>query len=324
MPDVTVDFLTPSGALLAVGVLVPLVALLLVRRRAERVRDVLGLGGLPVRRLLVALSALLATGTLVGFAASQPVLEWEETVRTRTDAEAFVVVDVSRSMLARRGSGSATRLERATAAAIDLRAAVPEVRFGVASLTDRTLPHLFPSPDRDVFEATLTRSLGIEQPPPRSFATTATSLEALATIRTHRYFSPTARTRLLVVLTDGESQPVSGARLASLFRDESPPIAVVLVHLWHSDERVFTEGVPEPQYEPDPSSRPVLEGLARSVSGFVFAEAELGAARQRVRELVGSGPTVVRGEQGRRIALAEYLAAAALVPLGLLLWRRDR
>jgi hypothetical protein len=320
---VTLNFLTPSGALLAFGLLAPLAALFFIRRRAGRLRDVLGLARVPVSRVLVALAALLATGALVGLAAAQPVIEWDTTLRTRTDAEAFVVVDVSRSMLARRSAGSPTRLERAQAAAIDLRAALPEVPFGVASLTDRTLPHLFPSSDRDVFEATLTRSLGIEQPPPRSVATTATSLDALATIRTHRYFSPAARKRLLVVLTDGESQPVGGARLASLFR-MSPVIDVLFIHLWHSDERVFTEGAPEPQYEPDPSSRAVLDGLARSVSGSVFAEAELAAATQRARELIGSGTTVVQGEQGHKIALAEYLAAAALAPLGLLLWRRDR
>ena len=125
------------------------------------------------------------------------------------------------------------------------------------------------------------------------------------------------------MLTDGESQPVGGARLASLFR-QPPVIDVVFIHLWHADERVFTDGTPEPQYRPDPSSRAVLDGIARSVSGSVFAEAELGAATRTARELIGSGPTVVRGEQGRRIALAEYLAAAALAPLGLLLWRRDR
>jgi hypothetical protein len=267
---------------------------------------------------------LLATGTLVGLAAAQPVIEWARTLGTRTDAECFVVVDLSRSMLARDDSGSPTRLERAKAVAIDLRAALPEVRFGVASLTDRTLPHLFPSADHDVFEATLTRSLAIEQPPPRSaFATLATSLEALATIRTHRYFSPTARKRLLVVLTDGESQPVSGARLRSLFR-APPPIEVLFIHVWQRDERVFTDGSPEPLYRPDASARVGLEGLAKSVSGYVYGEDQLGPATQRAKKLLGTGPSVVRGEQGRRFALAPYLAAAALAPLALLLWRRDR
>ena len=317
-------FLTPSGVFLAVGVLIPLVTLLLVRRRAGRVRNVLGLTEPRARGLVSAIAAVLAVGTFLGFAAAQPVIERTTTLETRTDAEAFVVLDVSRSMLARRSSGSATRIERAKGAARVLRAALPDVRFGIASLTDRTLPHLFPSIDHDVFEATLTRSLGIEQPPPRSsLATNATSLDALATIRTQRYFAPKSRKRLLVVLTDGESQPVSGARLAATLR-RPPVIDVVFVRFWHKDERVFVGDSPEPQYRPDPSSSIVLDGLARAVSGDVYAESEIGAATAKAREVIGGGPTVVRGEQGGQVPLAPYLAAAALVPLALLFWRSDR
>ena len=66
-------------------------------------------------------------------------------------------------------------------------------RVGVASLTDRVLPHLFPSADEKVFEATIDRSLAIERPPPRSsFLTGATSLNALATMRGLRFFTPTS------------------------------------------------------------------------------------------------------------------------------------
>lgn len=317
-------FLTPSGVLLALGVLVPLVALFLVRGRAGRLRDVLGLADPRVRGLVVVILAVVATGAFLGLAAAQPVIERTTTLETRTDAEAFVVLDVSRSMLARRDSGSPERIARAKAAARALRAALPEVRFGIASLTDRTLPHLFPSIDQEVFESTLTRSLGIEQPPPRSsLATNATSLDALATIRRQRYFAPTSRKRLLIVLTDGESQPVAGARLASILR--RPPVTdVVLMHFWHADERVFAGDSPEPQYRPDPASAVVLDGLASSISGNVYAESEIGAAIAKVRELIGSGPTVVRGEESGQVPLAPYLAAFALAPLALLLWRRER
>lgn len=317
-------FLTPSGVVLVVGVLIPLGALFLVRRRAGRVRDVLGLTEPRARGLVAGILAVLAAGTFLGLAAAQPVIERTTTLETRTDAEAFVVLDVSRSMLARRSSESETRIERAKAAARTVRAAFPEVRFGLVSLTDRALPHLFPSIDHDVFEATLTRSLGIEQPPPRSsLATNATSLDALATIRTQRYFAPKSSKRLLLVLTDGESQPVTGARLASVLR--RPPVTdVVFVHFWHPDERVFAGDSPEPQYRPDPSSSIILDGLARAVSGDVYAESEIGGATAKARELIGSGPTVVRGEQGGQIPLAPYLAAAALAPLALLLLRRDR
>lgn len=317
-------FLTPSGVLLVLGVLVPLVALILVRRRAGRLRDVLGLADPRTRGLVAPILAVVATGTLLGLAAAQPVIERTTKLETRTDAEAIVVLDVSRSMLARRDPESPERIERAKAAARTLRAALPEVRFGIASLTDRTLPHLFPSIGQEVFESTLTRSLGIEQPPPRSsLATNATSLDALVTIRTQRYFAPKSRKRLLIVLTDGESQPVSAARLAAILR--RPPVTdVVLMHFWHADERVFTGDSPEPQYRPDPASALILDGLANSISGNVYAESEIGAATAKVRELIGSGPTVVRGEESGRVPLAPYLAAFALAPLALLLWRRER
>jgi hypothetical protein len=317
--------LTPQGALVAVGVLVPLLALVFVRRRARRTRKTLGLVEPRAAGIVLAVVSLLAAAAFVGLAAAQPVVEQTTEVQMRTDAEAYVVLDVSRSMLARSGKDGATRFERAKAAAVALRSTLPEIPFGIVSLTDRTLPHLFPSIDQDVFDATIDRSLGIERPPPRSsFAALATSLEALATIRTHHYFARSTRKRLLVVLTDGESQPVAGARLGALFR-RPPAIDVVFVHFWDADERVYTAGAPEPQYRPDRSARVVLDGLAKLLSGNVYAESEAGtAAAQKARDLLGSGPTVVRGEQNGEIALAPFLAGAALAPLALLLWRRER
>src|SRR5918999_974158 len=308
-------FLSPRGALVAVAVLLPLLALVLVRRRAGRARRTLGL--LPPRRALlgVVVGAMLLAAACVGLAAAQPVVEQTTQVRMRTDAEAYVVLDVSRSMLARRGAGGTTRFARAKATAVALRSTLPQIPFGVVSLTDRTLPHLFPGIDQDVFDATIDRSLGIERPPPRSsFASLATSLEALTSIRTHRYFARTTRKRLLVVLTDGESQPVAGARLGSLLR-RPPAIDVIFIHFWHAEERVYTAGAPEPQYRPDRSARVVLDGLARVLAGHVYAEDEAGAAAQKARDLLGSGPTVVRGEQSGEIALAPYLAGAAFAPL---------
>ena len=317
-------FLSPLGALLALVVLVPLGAVFLVRRRARRVRETLGLVEPSLSRLVLTLATIVAAGTFLGVAAAQPVVEQTTTVHIRTDAEAYVVVDISRSMLARRGSGGQQRIDRAKRIARELRSSLGDIRFGVVSLTDRVLPHLFPSADVDVFEATLDRSLGIEQPPPRSsLATSATKLDALAAIRTLRFFSPLSRKRLLVVLTDGETQPVGGARLGALLR-RTPAIETVFVHLWHPDERVYTGNVPEAQYRPDPSARALLDGIAKSIRGSVYAESDVTPATQKARELLGDGPTVVQGEEAGRVPLAPYLAAAALAPLALLLWRLER
>jgi hypothetical protein len=321
---VSLTILTPLGALLALGIVVPVIALLGVRRKAARVRDALGVEQ-PRRRTLVAPLAALALGAaLLGLAAAQPVFEWTRDRTVRTDAEAFVVVDVSRSMLAQQGTDSPQRLDRARNVASSVRASLPDIPVGVATLTDRVLPHLFPTTDQEVFEATLRRSIGIEKPPPRSsFATGATSLNALATLRGLRYFTPSSSARLAIVLTDGESQPVANARLGGLFR-RAPAIEVIFVQFWNEAERVYTRDVPEPQYLPDPSARSALDRLAASTRGAVYSETQVDAVKRKARELLGDGPSVVTGEQAGELALAPYLAAAALLPFGLLLWRRDR
>jgi hypothetical protein len=320
----TLTFLTPLGAFLAVGVAIPLLALFVVRRRARRIRAGLGLVEPPARRLAIPLIALLGAAALLAAAAMQPVVEWTRDRKVRTDAEAFIVLDVSRSMLARRGLGEPMRIDRAKAAASELRSALSDVPVGIASLTDRVLPHLFPSADQGVFQATLERSIAIERPPPRStFLTSATSLNALASVRGLRYFDPQAKDRLLIVLTDGESQPISNARLGGLFR-RAPAIETVFVQFWNKDEKVFSRKVPEPEYAADPSARAALDRLAASIHGSVYSENQIDAASQKARQLLGSGPTAVQGERRGQIALAPYLAAAALLPLALLLWRRDR
>ena len=117
----TLVFLTPTAAVVALGTLLPLVVLVVVRRRARSVRGVLGLAEPPVRRVGVAIVAVIAAGALLGVAAAQPVMERMLTARARTDIEAFVVVDVSRSMLGQEGQNSPARIERAKRFAVSLR-----------------------------------------------------------------------------------------------------------------------------------------------------------------------------------------------------------
>jgi len=316
--------LTPLGALIALGIVVPFLALRRIRRRAGSTRTALGLPQPRRRSLLLPLAALAVGGALVALAATQPVVEWTRDRTVRTDAEAFVVLDVSRSMLAQDDPESPQRIERAKAAAVELRRSLPDVKVGIASLTDRVLPHLFPSADEKVFAATIDRSIGIERPPPRSsFLTGATSLNALASIRGLRYFSPASKSRVVVVLTDGESDGVANARLGGLFTRD-PAIGLVFVQFWGEDEKVFSRGAPEPQYTPSPGARGTLERLAASTKGAVYSEDQIGAAERKTRDLLGKGPTAVEGEKAGKLVLAPYLALAALFPFGLLLWRRDR
>ena len=320
----SITFLSPAAALLALACVVPLVAFVLVRRRGRRTRAAVGLPD-PSRRAYAApVASIVVVGGLLGLAASQPVIELQETIRMRTDAEALFVVDTTKSMLARKGPGSATRLGRAKADAAILRDAIPTVPVGLASVTDRTLPYLFPSPDENSFRRTLEASVGIERPPPvEQLLARVTRLDTLGAVATQGFFSPAARKRVLVVLTDGESLPQTNPHLTSLFA-RPPGIETMFVQIWKPDEHVYAGRLPDPAYRPDPTARQTLDRLASELRAKVFGEGEIGGAAQGVRSLVGSGPTVSRGERTRYIALAPFLALAAFLPLVVLLWRRDR
>jgi hypothetical protein len=329
---VTLHFLTPKGALLVLLVLVPLAAFLGVSRRATGVREALGVPALPESARVVPFVAVLSVGVLLGLAAAQPLVERSAERKVRSDAEAYVVLDVTRSMLARQGLRGQMRIERAKHVAEELRATLPDVKVGVASLTNRVLPHLFPSADQDVFRATLEKSVGVERPAPGTgfiiapgqvSSRNATVLAALVGMGTQGFFSPEARKRVVVVLTDGESPDVSADRVGSSFRRAG--IQAVFLRLWGFGERVFTNGDAEPQYRPDPQSRAILESLAAATGGRAFDEADLAGAERKVHEDLGTGPAEAEArERGHRLPLAPYLAAVAVLPLGLLLWRRDR
>ena len=82
---------------------------------------------------------------------------------------------------------------------------------------------------------------------------------------------------------------------------------------------MIREGVlenPEPQYVADPSARGILDRLAASTGGAVYSEDEVGAATRKTKALLGSGPTVVEGQNAGKVALAPYLAVVALFAKG--------
>src|SRR5262245_28747950 len=162
----SVSFLTPIGWLLALAALLPLLAFLLVERRAHRVRSQLQLPEPPLRSKLPLALSLAAVPILLAAAAAQPVLESREQRSVRADAEAFMIFDTSRSMLAADAANAPNRLERSRAAAEKVRRQLADIPVGIASLTNRMLPHLFPSIDNATFVSTVERSIGIERPPP--------------------------------------------------------------------------------------------------------------------------------------------------------------
>jgi hypothetical protein len=315
-----VTLLSPTGLFVAIAALLPLAALALAVRRVERVRTALRLER-PVSRGRGRAWALAAVPALLALATAQPALTTTEKREVRTDAEVLVIVDVSRSMLAAPAPNAATRLARAKDAALRIRDGLGEVPTGVASLTDRALPLLFPTADRSAFEQTVQKALAPESPPPREISITATTLGALGDAARGNLFSPSARRRLFVVLTDGESRPFDETAIARAF--DSSGVGLVVVHVWKANERVYgQQPTPERAYRPDPGSRGVLTQLATAAGGAVFSDDEVGGAARAAARALGDGPTSSQGAEERVTPLAPYVALAALVPLALALRRR--
>lgn len=316
-----VSLLTPSASLFAIAALLPLAVFAGRERRLRSIRTELALEPPPKRQAVALVLVLALVPLLLALAAMQPVVATARTHPERVDAEVFVVLDTSRSMLAAKKSGAPTRFERARTIALRLQQSLPDVPMGLASMTDRVLPHLFATTDRRVFSATLRDAMAVDRPPAAQYASLATSLNGLAAIPRTNFFSPTAQRRLLVVLTDGEADPVDPS-LARAFRRE-PRTNVVFVRLWDPEERIYETGVPESGYRPDPELRSRLGDAASLVGGRVLTENEFGRLLAVAREVVGSGPTRKRELEGVRLALMPYITLAASVPLMLVLWRRN-
>jgi hypothetical protein len=323
MAVAALELLRPADALLALAVVVPLAMLALGLRRSGRVRRSLGLGPAALGGAAAVVVALVLTAGLLGLAAARPVISSTGQERVRTDAQVMVVVDTSRSMLAASSARSRTRFDRARAAAIALRASLPGVPVGVASFTDRVLPDLFPSGDEAAFGAVVRRTLGVEQPPPQQSWVEATSFDALSLVPTQNYFTPSARRRVVVVLTDGESRPFSADAVGSAFRHR-PATRLVVVRFWSARDRLYGPGGRlDPGYRPDPSSAGSVDTLATATGGQAFDEGQLGAAGQALRADVGQGPTGALTTVSSTRDLTSLVLLAALVPLAFVLWQRN-
>ena len=317
-----ITFLSPLAGLVALAVLLPLVAFIVGERRVAAMRSVLQLHAPDGRRRLVPPAAAAAVVALLALAAAQPVRSERHAATVRSDAEVFVVVDSSKSMLAASGPQAPTRFDRARSAALELRSQLPELKVGLASLTDRLLPHLFPSHDAADFRATLEHAMGVDRPPPlRKGRGTTTSLQSLSALGGAGYFPDTVLRRVAVVLTDGESVPASsGAMLSQLAAGK---VRLVFVQLWEPGERIYTASGPDPAYSEDEGARASLRTLGAALGAPVLSVRQAGSVASRVRELVGSGPRIEVPSHSTIRPLSPYVALAAILPLGLLLRRRN-
>jgi von Willebrand factor type A domain len=317
------DFLTPFGALVAVLVAVPVAAFLSAERGRRRVGALLRFTEPSRAAQLAPALAVVVVAALFGLAATQPTLVRRSQQHVRTDAEAWFVLDTSLSMNASESAGSPTRFQRAQSLAIRLRDELGDVPVGVASITDRALPHLFPSPDSDTFDVTVHRAMGIERPPPTDgFSTRITTLGSIARIASDNFFAPNTRKRLIVVLTDGETKPFTDESLGTIFR-QPPGVHSIYVRIWGAHERIYDGRRADPLYRPDPLSATYIQQLAETSGGVAVDAGNFDDLVKAARDALGHGPTQVLKNEQRRLELAPYLAGFAFLPLGFLLWRRN-
>jgi von Willebrand factor type A domain len=315
------SFLSPLAALVAVAVAAPLAAHALLELRARRVSQRLGLEPPPLRSRLGVPGAIAVVAGLLGIAAAQPVISGTRTRVGRSDAQVYVLFDTSRSMQAQASANAPTRLARAKRLALQFRHGIPDVPVGIASLTDRVLPHLFPSLDADVFQSTLKDSIGIERPPPAGTENLATDYNSLGDAATNNYYRDAVRKRLLVVFSDGESRFFDEVVLARKL--EKGRVHVLFVHLWSPDEKIYLKkNNVDPGYRPDPQSVSAARRIASSGGGQVLGE-EPDVLVKAAKAFLGSGVETKLREQRTRVSLGPYVALAALLPLGFVLLRRN-
>ena len=316
------SFLTPVGALFILAAALPLAALWLNERRARVVRSALRVDAPPLRGRLATAVALACVPLLLGLALAQPVLRTTKTVRARTDAQVFYVVDTSVSMAAAAGPHGTTRVRRAIAEARQIHLRLDDVPSGLANMTDRVLPTVFPTMDPQEFEAGLEGTIGIDAPPPKGLSDKATTFAALDTFEGTNFFDPGIRHRLVIFFTDGETVPYFPADLHQALQGP-PPTRLVVVHVWRRKERIYTGQKADSVYRPDPRSGRAVASLAAATGGRAYGEGDVDGAVRGARTLLGKGKLARMGTGPKAIALADWLLLLAFVPLAALLWRRN-
>lgn len=316
-----VQFLTPVASLFVLAAAAPLAALVANERRAREVRALLRLRA-PARRALLPVGiALVLLPALVAVAAAQPVVVREQKVSERADAQGFVLFDTSLSMKASSGPRAPTRLARAKRLALRLQRALDDVPFGIASMTDRSVPNLMPTVDRTLFERTVAQSVAIDRPPPSQPHPNglASSFEAIVPLVESHFFAQGIQRRVVVVFTDGEAGRVSPLLRLTLQRRVTP----VFVHVWRSDEGIWQNGRRDARYAPDAASAAALRELGGVTGAKVYGEQDFGKVARAVRDAIGYAQARQQVAAYARVPLAPWFVLAAALPLGYLLWRRN-
>src|SRR5437763_1302750 len=133
------------------------------------------------------------------------------------------------------------------------------------------------------------RALGVDGPPPKGFADTATTFAALDTFAGSNFFDEGIAHRLVILFTDAESAPYFGGDLHEALRPK-PRTRFVIVRVGRPDERIYLNGKVDRGYRPDPAAPQAARRLASVLDGRSVAEGDLGTALAASRHFLGTGP----------------------------------
>jgi hypothetical protein len=160
--------------------------------------------------------------------------------------------------------------------------------------------------------------MGVDRPLPSRSRRQASTFDALAALGSARFFTNRTGPRVAVVLTDGESRPFDPDAVARALVHAR--VKLVIVRFWSAAERIAGD----PVYRPDTASAVQVQSVATRMHSATYDEHQLGDAVRAARRALG--------DEQRRLPpratstsrpLAPFAMLAALVPLGLLVWRRN-
>ena len=214
---------------------------------------------------------------------------------------------------------SPTRLDRAAAAAERLRAAIPSVAVRRRRRSPTACcPTLLPVADAAGFDAGASaQRCRDREPAAAATSVRATTYDALAQIPGGGYFDPQARSRIVVLLTDGESNPVQTGELAAALAGQPglplrvrPLLARRRVGLRR--RRPARGGLPARPVAAAPSSTTLAVGArrpARSTRTTLGAAARASAAaRRHAARRRSAGRRCARRRRSLRTRAASALA----------------
>jgi len=283
-------------AVLVLVLLVPLVGLEWLRlRRERRATRALGLEPQRLWRALRNGACAALVVALAAFAASEPALQQTKNVQLRADAEAYLFVDASASMLASATSHSPTRLQQAREASAGFAQALPpDLPLGAGALPQSPLPLTAPNGDRQLFLAAIDHLTTPGSLPEHLYGgRTATDFSNLATLTSTHFFLPRTKRRIVVVLSDAEGPSFDTATTAGTLKRAH--IRLVFVRFGSSRDRIWLQRpgqspVLDAKYEPDLSDLGQVRLLAGETGGAFYDQRSIGAAIDRVVRLAGRGP----------------------------------